>query len=58
MGNPLEDGQKQKITEGGTKALIAHLRESMPGKLPDQTVQVRANVNRTSATERPSMAQA
>lgn len=32
LGNPLEDGQKDKITEGGTKALISHLRESMPGK--------------------------
>lgn len=32
IGNPLEDGQKDKITEGGTKALITHLRESMPGR--------------------------
>lgn len=31
-GNPLESGQKDKITEGGTKALVHHLKESMPGK--------------------------
>lgn len=33
-GNPLEEGQKQKIKEGGTKALIHYMRESMPGKFP------------------------
>lgn len=33
VGNPLEVGQKEKITEGGTKALIHHLKESMPGML-------------------------
>lgn len=32
LGNPLEAGQKEKITEGGTKALIHHLKESMPGE--------------------------
>jgi CCR4-NOT transcription complex subunit 6 len=32
LGNPLEDGQKNKISDGGTRALISHLRESMPGK--------------------------
>jgi len=31
-GNPLEAGQRNKITEGGTKALITYLLESMPGK--------------------------
>ncbi len=30
-GNPLEPGQRDKITEGGTKKLIEYLRESMPG---------------------------
>lgn len=30
-GNPLEQGQRDKITEGGTRKLIEHLRESMPG---------------------------
>ncbi|ETN36919.1 uncharacterized protein HMPREF1541_07906 [Cyphellophora europaea CBS 101466] len=33
-GNPLESGQKDKITEGGTKALVHHLRESMPEPPP------------------------
>ena len=37
FGNPLEDGQKDKISEGGTKALISHLRESMPGKYIAET---------------------
>ena len=32
-GNPLEDGQKEKIAEGGTKALIHYMRESMPGMI-------------------------
>jgi CCR4-NOT transcription complex subunit 6 len=30
-GNPLEQGQREKITEGGTRKLIEYLRESMPG---------------------------
>ena len=30
-GNPLEQGQRDKITEGGTRKLVEYLRESMPG---------------------------
>ena len=33
-GNPLEQGQRDKITEGGTRKLIEYLRESMPGLFP------------------------
>lgn len=33
-GNPLEDGQANKITEGGTKNLVTYLRESMPEPNP------------------------
>lgn len=31
QGNPLEQDQKQKLVEEGTKALIAHLKEQAPG---------------------------
>jgi hypothetical protein len=30
----LEQGQRDKITGGGTRKLIEHLRESMPGLSP------------------------
>ncbi|OAP63293.1 hypothetical protein AYL99_02520 [Fonsecaea erecta] len=33
-GNPLEQGQRDKITEGGTRKLIEYLRESMPEPPP------------------------
>ncbi|KAJ9628204.1 Glucose-repressible alcohol dehydrogenase transcriptional effector [Knufia peltigerae] len=33
-GNPLEPGQREKISEGGTKKLIEYLRESMPEPPP------------------------
>jgi CCR4-NOT transcription complex subunit 6 len=47
--NPLESGQKDKITEGGTKALVVHLKESMPGKLCIIVAMIIANCFRTSA---------
>lgn len=31
-GNPMDDELKMKMSEGGTKALILYLRETMPGK--------------------------
>ncbi len=31
-GNPLEEDLKSEIMQNGTKALITHLRETLPGK--------------------------
>jgi CCR4-NOT transcription complex subunit 6 len=49
LGNPLEAGQKEKITEGGTKALVQYLKESMPGKLIPTFCRI-AQANRRRST--------
>jgi CCR4-NOT transcription complex subunit 6 len=58
LGNPLEAGQKEKITEGGTKALIHHLRESMPGKCLQLVVRILLICPRSSAAPRACLAPA
>ena len=56
LGNPLEAGQKEKITEGGTKALIHHLKESMPGRLHRAALTTLLTRSRTTTSTGAGMA--